>query len=145
MSKNFFVAALAVAVAAGIGYANQAASSKVVIPVRTTSAANGQQMYVNYCAPCHGVDGRGHGPVTAALIKQPADLTLLSKNNRGKFPSARVRTVLQFGIANPSHGTAQMPVWGPILSGMEKTYSEPNLQALRISNLIQYLETLQSK
>ena len=145
MLRNLFFAALALAVAAGIGYANQSTSRKVVIPVSKTSATNGKQMYVNYCAPCHGVDGRGQGPVAAALKKQPADLALLSKNNGGKFPSARVRTVLQFGIANPSHGTAEMPVWGPVLSGMDTTNTEPNVKALRISNLSRYLQSLQAK
>jgi mono/diheme cytochrome c family protein len=145
MVRNLFFAALAVALLAGIGYANQSTSRKVVIPVTRTSATNGKQMYVNYCAPCHGVDGRGQGPVAAALKKQPADLALLSKNNRGKFPSTHVMAVLQFGAANPSHGTADMPVWGPVLSGMDKTNAEPNVQVLRISNLSRYLQSLQAK
>ena len=145
MVRNLFFAALAVALLAGIGYANQSTSRKVVIPVTRTSATNGKQMYVNYCAPCHGVDGRGQGPVAAALKKQPADLALLSKNNGGKFPSTHVMTVLQFGAANPSHGTADMPVWGPVLSGMDKTNAEPNVQVLRISNLSRYLQSLQAK
>ncbi len=145
MVRNLFFAALAVALLAGIGYANQSTSRKVVIPVTRTSATNGKQMYVNYCAPCHGVDGRGRGPVAAALKKQPADLALLSKNNGGKFPSTHVMTVLQFGAANPSHGTADMPVWGPVLSNMDTTNAEPNVKALRISNLSRYLQSLQAK
>lgn len=143
--RNLFIAFLAVAVAAGIGYANQSASSRVVIPVSKTSAANGKQMYVNYCAPCHGVDGRGQGPVAAALKKQPPNLALLSRNNGGKFPSTRVMSVLQFGAANPSHGTAEMPVWGSVLSGMDPTNAEPNERALRISNLSRYVQSLQTK
>jgi mono/diheme cytochrome c family protein len=145
MVRNLFFAALALALLAGIGYANQSTSRKVVIPVTRTSATNGKQMYVNYCAPCHGVDGRGQGPVAAALKKQPADLALLSKNNGGKFPSTHVMTVLQFGADNPSHGTADMPVWGPVLSGMDATGAEANVKALRISNLSRYLQSLQSK
>jgi len=145
MARNLFFAVLALAVAAGIGYANQSTSRKVVIPVSKTSATNGKQMYVNYCAPCHGVDGRGQGPVAAVLKKQPADLALLSKNNGGKFPSTHVMTVLQFGAADSSHGTAEMPVWGPVLSGMDTTNAEPNVKALRISNLSRYLQSLQAK
>ncbi len=145
MLRNLFFAALAVAVAAGIGYANQSTSRKVIIPVSKTPATSGKQMYVNYCAPCHGVDGRGQGPVAAALKRQPSDLALLSKNNGGRFPATHVMTVLQFGTANPSHGTADMPVWGPVLSGMDKTNVEPNVKALRISNLNRYLQTLQAK
>ena len=86
MLRNLFFAALAVAVAAGIGYANQSTSRKVIIPVSKTPATSGKQMYVNYCAPCHGVDGRGQGPVAAALKKQPAIWLSLPKTTEGSFP-----------------------------------------------------------
>ena len=145
MVRNLFFAALAVALLAGIGYANQSTSRKVVIPISKTPASSGKQMYVSYCAPCHGVDGRGQGPVASALKKQPADLALLSKNNGGKFPSTHIMSVLEFGADNPSHGTAQMPVWGPMLGQMDATNAENNVSLLRISNLSQYLQTLQTK
>jgi mono/diheme cytochrome c family protein len=37
------------------------------------------------CAPCHGVDGKGSGPVAAGLTATPADLTVLAKKNNGVF------------------------------------------------------------
>jgi mono/diheme cytochrome c family protein len=144
MLKNISLIALAAAVAAGVGYASQATAT-VEIPVANTPATSGKQMYVNYCAPCHGVDGRGNGPVAAALKQQPADLTLLSKNNGGKFPSAHVMAVLEFGASNPAHGTAEMPVWGPVLSSMDKTGSHTDIAALRMSNINHYIEMLQVK
>lgn len=128
--------------AAGIGYAQQS-KGKVTIPVEKTAASSGKQMYTSYCAPCHGVDGKGHGPVAAALKTPPADLSMLSKNNHGKFPDAHIVTILQNGADIPSHGTAQMPVWGPILGKMNKT--NPQDRMLRISNLSSFLETLQIK
>jgi mono/diheme cytochrome c family protein len=143
MLKNLFFIALAAAVASGFGYAQS--TSNVVIPVEKTSAASGKQMYVNYCAPCHGVDGRGNGPVAAALKQQPADLALLSKNNGGKFPSIHVESILQFGTDNPSHGNAQMPVWGPVFTKMNTATPQTDVTMLRISNLSRYLETLQAK
>jgi hypothetical protein len=91
------------------------------------------------------VDGRGRGPIAAALKKQPADLALLSRNNGGKFPATRILSVLEFGATTPSHGTAEMPVWGPMLGRMDNTVAEPNERALRISNLSQYLQSLQEK
>jgi len=144
MLKSLFYIALAAAVAIGIGYADQPAS-KVVIPASKTSADSGKQMYISYCAPCHGVDGKGHGPVAAALKQQPADLTLLAKNNGGKFPSTHVASVLQLGASNPSHGTAEMPVWGPVFGKMDRDSIDTNSRALRISNLSRFLETLQAK
>jgi hypothetical protein len=71
----------------------------------------------------------------------PADLTLLSKNNNGKFPDTHIAAVLQFGAEIPSHGSPDMPVWGPILGKMDK--ANPEFKQLRISNLSRYLETLQ--
>jgi mono/diheme cytochrome c family protein len=142
MLKNLFFILLAATVAAGIGYAN-AATAKVVVRTPSTAATNGKQMYGNYCASCHGVDGKGAGPAAIALRMQPADLTVLSKNNGGKFPAAHVVAVLQFGAENPAHGVAEMPVWGPVFGSMNQT--APELRALRVSNLSRYLESLQAK
>ncbi len=87
----------------------------------------------------------GTGPVAAALKKQPTDLALLSKNNGGKFPSTHIMSVLEFGAVNPSHGTAQMPVWGPLFRSMDTADVPQDLKVLRINNLSQYLRTLQAK
>jgi mono/diheme cytochrome c family protein len=144
MLKNLSLIVLAAAVAAGIGYAHQS-TTNVVIPAGKTPATSGKQMYVAYCAPCHGVDGKGNGPVASSLRQQPADLTLLSKNNGGKFPAAHVVAVLQFGSSNPAHGTANMPVWGPVFANMDKSNAQSDVAALRIANISRYLETLQVK
>ncbi|HVN93194.1 MAG TPA: cytochrome c [Terracidiphilus sp.] len=145
MVRNIFLAALAVTAVAGIGYANQPTAKTVVISVSRTPATSGRQMYMNYCAPCHGVDGRGRGPMAAALKKQPADLALLSRMNGGKFPASHVVSVLQFGTANSSHRNSAMPVWGPMFGTADPTSIASNVRVLRISNLSQYLQTLQEK
>jgi mono/diheme cytochrome c family protein len=100
-------------------------------------------MYKNYCAPCHGEDGKGNGPVASSLKARPSDLTELAKNNNGKFPDTHIVAILQFGADVPSHGSATMPVWGPILGTMNKS----NIQdkQLRISNLTRYLQTIQAQ
>ena len=118
-------------------------NNKVVIPVNKTAATSGKQMFNGYCAPCHGTDGKGDGPAAKALRTPPTDLTLLSKNNGGKFPGPHIVTVLQFGSELPSHGSAQMPVWGPILGKMNVV--NPQDKQMRISNLSRYLETIQVK
>ena len=68
---------------------------------------------------------------------------MLSKNNGGKFPCAHITTVLQYGVQIPLHGTAEMPVWGPVLGKMDQANSQERL--LRISNLSRYLVTIQAK
>jgi mono/diheme cytochrome c family protein len=133
---------MAVLVAAGMCYADQT-TTKVTIPVDRTQATNGKQMYTNYCAPCHGTDARGRGPVASALKSPPADLTLLTKLNHGKFPDTHIVAVLEIGADTPAHGSAEMPVWGPILGKMN--VSNPQDRLLRISNLSRYLESIQAK
>jgi mono/diheme cytochrome c family protein len=144
MRSHLILAALTAALLVTFGYARQNQSqSKVVIPYEQTSPANGQQMYGNYCAPCHGRDGRGNGPVASSLRQHPTDLTLLARNNHGQFPDAHVAAVLRFGSDHPAHGTAEMPVWGPILGSMDRGNAQ--LRMLRVTNLCNYLRTLQQK
>ena len=139
MLRRILVIATAAVIAVSVGFADQA--QKVVIPVNKTAPNDGKQMYTNYCAPCHGENGKGSGPAAPALKSQPTNLTLLSKNNNGKFPDAHVVTVLQFGVNEPAHGSANMPVWGPILGNMNRSNSQD--KQLRISNLARYLESIQ--
>jgi mono/diheme cytochrome c family protein len=141
MLKNLFLAGLAAAVVVGVAYANQSTAKTVIIPVSKAPLNNGKLMYVSYCAPCHGVEGKGNGPVATTLKSQPTNLAVLSRNNGGKFPSNHIASVLEFGAANPSHGTAEMPVWGPMLGSED----EAKVRALRIFNLSRYLLTLQQK
>jgi mono/diheme cytochrome c family protein len=142
MLKRLLVTAITAVVAAGMCYADQS-SVKVTIPVDKTAATNGKQMYVNYCAPCHGVDGRGRGPVAPALRTAPVDLTQLTKLNHGRFPDTHIVSTLEMGADTPSHGSVEMPVWGPILGKMNVT--NPQDRLLRVSNLSRYLESIQMK
>jgi mono/diheme cytochrome c family protein len=146
MLKNLILFAIAAAIVVGIGYAEQnQPAPKVVVQVNKTSPASGEQMYVSYCAPCHGVDGRGNGPMASSLVQRPTDLAALRKTNGGTFPSTHVVSVLQFGAKASAHGTAEMPVWGPLLSKMNQTYPQRDIVALRVSNLTRYIESLQVK
>ena len=70
MFNRLLVTALAATLAVGVSYADQS-TSKVTIPVNKTAATSGKQMYAGYCAPCHGVDARGQGPVASALKASP--------------------------------------------------------------------------
>ena len=142
MFKRLLVTAMTAALAVSMGYGDQS-NTKVTIPVNKTTPTSGKQMYVNYCAPCHGLNGRGMGPVASALKTPPPDLTVLRRSHNGKFPGAHIVTVLQNGADIPPHGSAEMPVWGPILGKMDVNNSQD--RALRISNLSRYLESIQAK
>jgi mono/diheme cytochrome c family protein len=52
-----------------------AAAQELVNPVQATdtSLARGQEIYSQACAICHGVQGRGDGPLARTMVPRPAD------------------------------------------------------------------------
>ena len=75
----------------------------------------GAKIFRDYCASCHGVDARGHGPASVALRHPVPDLTRISQRNGGKFPAENIkRTILGTDVGPPAHGDREMPIWGPI-------------------------------
>ena len=101
-------------------------------------------MFKAYCAACHGIDAKGHGPAVPALKVAPPDLTLLSKNNHGKFPDQRVFTAIK-GDANViAHGSTDMPVWGVVFHQMTGSGVDAKA-AVRLRSLCLYIESLQQK
>jgi mono/diheme cytochrome c family protein len=113
------------------------------VAIKPTSPASGKDMYKSYCAVCHGTDGKGGGPAASALKTPPADLTLLSKNNGGKYPALKVTSTIRGGSSNPAHGSKEMPVWGPLFVEISNGH-EAEVQQ-RVTNLTHYIETLQAK
>lgn len=106
-----------------------------------TSPASGKDMFMNYCASCHGKDAKGNGPAASALNAAPADLTSLAKKNGGKFPEMRVMSVLHGEASVAAHGTQEMPVWGPVFWRMSQGHPAEVQQ--RVTNLANYLKSLQ--
>src|ERR1700693_638402 len=84
-----------------------------------TYVPSGKVMYKQYCAACHGADGKGRGPAAASLNTRPADLTTLGKRHNGTFPYDYVAGVLRFGPGLSAHGSSDMPVWGPIFQYLD--------------------------
>jgi len=111
------------------------------IPVTSTRADSAVEMFKTYCASCHGVDGKGHGPAAEALKFPPADLTALKQKNGGKFPAGRVTRVIEGADVIPAHGSTDMPTWGPIFHSLDP--SNAALTKLRIANLTKYIESMQ--
>lgn len=113
------------------------------VPITNTPSNSGKQMFNSYCAVCHGNDGKGNGPAASAMKTPPVDLTLLAKKNDGKYPSAHVASVIRGQATLASHGNAEMPVWGPLFSSISQGQAAQVQQ--RISNLVDYIDTLQAK
>lgn len=113
------------------------------VPPASTSPSSGREMFISYCASCHGKDAKGDGPAAAALKQAPANLTELAKENGGKFPDLKVSAVLRGETKVAAHGTQDMPVWGPVFWRMSQGHAGEVQQ--RITNLTRYLKSLQEK
>jgi mono/diheme cytochrome c family protein len=139
MKTSFFTTGVLVAsVLAAAPLSAQHAQNPLVI-----DSMAGPDLFQFYCAPCHGRDGRGGGPVAAVLKTPPADLTKIAERRAGTFPRADIVGFVSEGPALiPAHGTIDMPVWGPIFRSLDS--SEARIR-IRIDNLVSYLESIQAK
>lgn len=107
--------------------------------------AGGEIEYQNYCAICHGVDGRGYGIMAKFLTVQPSDLTRMAKKNAGRFPFWQVYRTIDGREEVRGHGTRDMPVWGARFRADAKgddTGSRSQI-AGRILSLAFYLQHIQ--
>lgn len=99
------------------------------------------------CLSCHGVEGRGDGPMAKSLGTAPADLTRISKANNGKFPVRRITEIIDGRAIVAAHGERAMPVWGSRYrqaTQSDERSSEIEARARRqINALVRYLETMQ--
>jgi mono/diheme cytochrome c family protein len=111
--------------------------------VRRPDTVSGKDIFVEYCASCHGVDGKGEGPVAKALKTPPTDLTTLVKNNEGKYPAGFVSAVLKFGRNLAAHGSQDMPIWGSRFRTMDPS-GDPSGQR-HVDAVVAYVESLQAK
>jgi len=142
MSKKLLIILFAAMIAPGVLIASDS-KSNVTIQTARIPANDGKAMYASYCATCHGIDGKGNGPLSSSLKRTPPNLTLLSRKNGGAYPSTRVVAVIGHGTSVSGHDKAGMPVWAPALDTIDQNNKLDT--PLRISNLSKYLETLQVK
>jgi len=113
------------------------------VPAKSTMSIEGKDLFREYCAVCHGNEARGGGPAAAALTKAPSDLTQITRRNAGKFPEIRIQRIINGeGDSIIAHGSRDMPVWGPIF---RHTSSNEDLGAVKVYNLVRYIESIQAK
>ncbi len=75
-------------------------------------ADRGQIEFLLNCARCHGTDAKGSGQESAKLHINPPDLTVLAKQNHGRFDPGAVYQMIDGRNARLSHHSAEMPIWG---------------------------------
>jgi len=144
--KFISVAAIfAILSAIAVGQAAPASSTPQVkhVPITNAPLNSGKEMFKSYCAVCHGVDAKGNGPAASAMKTPPTDLTALAKKENGQYPAAHVAAVIRGQASTPSHGSQDMPVWGRLFSSISQGH-EGQVQQ-RVTNLVNYIETLQTK
>jgi mono/diheme cytochrome c family protein len=73
--------------------------------------ARGEKIYEQYCASCHGQNGRGTGPLAASLSHPPADLTNHFHKAPGNGDAYLFWRVSEGGVVEPfkSMGSAMLP------------------------------------
>jgi mono/diheme cytochrome c family protein len=112
------------------------------VPARPTTSIAGKDLFHEYCAVCHGMDGKGGGPAAEALKQSPTDLTQMARRHDGTFPETEVLKTLKGESTIAAHGSGDMPVWGAVFRNMS---TNPSLSQTRLHALLQYVESLQAK
>jgi mono/diheme cytochrome c family protein len=110
-------------------------------PPLILDSISGRDSFEFYCASCHGMTGKGDGPMASALKTRPSELTSLARRNGGAFPRDRVLAIVTGnGRQVQAHGSSDMPVWGPIFRGLDP--SERRVEQ-RLENIVEHIESLQ--
>jgi mono/diheme cytochrome c family protein len=139
--RGFAASALTAGLVAWAGAAQHstAEASKSLL----TPSLAGRDIFLAYCAPCHGREATGNGPVASSLKKAPANLTLLARRNGGTFPRSDVEAFVTNGRPEVgAHGSSDMPVWGPTFRSLEPS---DRLVAIRIKSVVDYIASIQVK
>lgn len=109
----------------------------------------GQREYREHCAACHGLEGRGDGPI-GPFLKTPApNLALIAARNGGIYPVQKVYEIIEGSSVIAAHGTRDMPLWGdryrksaaPVTPDQAAIGNDMAQQ--RILSLVYYLGTMQ--
>lgn len=119
----------------------------VILAAPAAAQPTGAELYMQFCATCHGIGAEGNGPMAPMLMTAPPDLTGLSEQAEGEFPVFGV--VERIDGRNPfiAHG-GEMPIWGRIFEGeasvaVRTADGQPVLTSETIAAVVEYLKTVQ--
>jgi hypothetical protein len=109
------------------------------VVLAATGIEDAKRDYEVACASCHGLTGKGDGPLKDELKSRVPDLTVLARNNNGAFPFNRVIQVIDGREQVKAHGPREMPVWGNSF----RLHDTGPTASSRIKALTEYLNRLQ--
>ena len=119
---------------------DEKAKSQQHDPGRLTQSLNGVDIYRAHCASCHGMTGKGDGPVAPALNTAMPDLATIAQRSGGVFPVARVRKIISGDELILGHGSREMPIWGSIFHQIQQ---DRDFGEIRLQNITDYLKSIQ--
>jgi len=106
----------------------------------------GKTLYVENCVSCHGISGRGDGPVAASLATKPADLTQVAARRDGVWPMLEVMSIID-GYSRNTLPREDMPVFENFLDNDMVEFDTGNgvktLVPAELIDIVNFLETLQ--
>ena len=126
MRARFAVALVLVFAAASLARAADDFEAKV----KAADAARGAQVFVQYCATCHGPQGLGDGPVGKTLTPPPRNFQE-AKFKYGDTSKDHFEVITN-GAASKG-GSPLMAPWGKVISEQDRI------------NLVKYVESLKKK
>ena len=117
------------------------------VSAQSANPVEGREIYLTYCAQCHGLAAKGNGPMAVALATTPPDLTGLSARNGGVFPIESVATQIDGRAPILEHG-GEMPLFGPVFESDQNVAlplpsGQPMLMGQPLADLVVYLQALQ--
>lgn len=118
------------------------------VSAQSSKVENGQDLYLYFCAECHGKDAASVGPMAEMLAIEPPDLTDLTDRNQGVFPITDVAKQIDGRIPIGFH--TYMPVFGPSLDHEQYvSLALPSGQTLMVpqplADLLTYLQSIQTQ
>ncbi len=147
--KRFLITLSALAIlAAGLAFAEQPPPTITDAPLtwKTLAIGDGEELYGELCAVCHGEGAKGDGPAAPALRAVTPDLTQLATKNGSVFPFDDVQRAISGEGEIIAHGSRQMPIWGTAFVDVRydrKPAQRKAFARLRIFDLATYLESIQ--
>lgn len=115
---------------------------------RAEDVAEGEALFLDRCAACHGIEARGNGPMAPVLTIQPTDLTQLAAGNGGVFPLERAARRIDGSDPLVAHGSP-MPVFGDFLDNADHVAvilpsGQPMMVPRAMADLLAWLQSIQA-